>query len=149
MNVSSGSAAYEQHLNHALDAASIDDLDAQSMRAKRLALIDCFEEEALERSTPQDALLGASTAVLHRLANALGEALVEYCDSHEPTLELLRDVYPDINLLQKLRRHIEFDRVVAASDNEVPARVGPIRSKQIPKQPATRAKNLSKGWPTQ
>src|SRR5690606_20878716 len=80
MDIANDSVATEQQWNHALDANTSDELDAPLMRAKRLALIDAYEEEALDRKDPQDALLGASTAVLHRLTADLGEALIEYCD---------------------------------------------------------------------
>src|SRR4051794_3927096 len=103
-------------LNEALDADAAEDLDGLSIKNQRLARIDEYEESAVSRSDPLAAVIGMGSAVLQRVFEDLGAAVLEVLDTHPHTLDNLRELTPEIRLMLSLRNAIEKDLDIQTHD---------------------------------
>lgn len=118
----------DYELNEALEADLAQESDGLTIQNQRLARIQEYEESALSRIDPLDAVIGIGNASFQRVFEHLGAAVLEELDSHAHTVDEFRKIGPEIRLLVKLRNTIETDLAVQshnAAQQEMPFRHGP------------------------
>jgi hypothetical protein len=125
-------------LNEVLDPRAPGDLDGLSIKNQRLARIQEYEEEAISRENPFEAVIGMGNASLQRVFEQYGQALIDAFEGRDPTLEEMRQYSSDIRLLLKVRKSIETDIALqtAHADQSASAfRGGPNRARHNPRAP--------------
>jgi hypothetical protein len=114
-------------LNEALETDPAEERDGLSIQNQRLARIQEYEEGAISRPDPRDAMIGMGSATLQRMFEHLGEAIVNRLDSYPHTFEEVRELSPEMRLALKLRSAIETDLTLQTSDTGPQATAFPPR----------------------
>jgi hypothetical protein len=99
--------------------------------AKRKALIDAFQQEALERADPFAAIAGYDTGVLMQVYGEVAAAVEQELEAAHPTIEDIRALSPEFTLLVKLRNAISLDLVLQNEHENVNARITPETRKRL------------------
>ena len=99
----------DDELTTSLESYSATDLGELSISNQRLAKIDEYEERALARTDPFEAVIGMGSADLQRIFEYMSAAILAQLESQAPTLEGIREVAPVIRILVKVRTAIETD----------------------------------------
>jgi hypothetical protein len=92
------------------EAAEI--LDDLSMQDRRRAKIDEYEEAAVSRSDPSDAVAGMGNANLLRVTERLTPAVLETLDSEPPTIDVAREIAPVVRLMIRVQALVDSDRAM-------------------------------------
>ena len=140
----------DDQLNEALETDAAEELDGLSIRNQRLARIQEYEEAAVSRIDPFAALFGFGNADFQRIFDLLSAAIFDELDSRGHTIEVLRELAPEIRLLVKLRNSIALDLAVQPPDAGQQAAAFPrsMNGKGLDTKAATSKRDLlPKRWP--
>jgi hypothetical protein len=97
----------DRELNEALKEHAIEEQDELSIKDRRLARIDEYEEAALSSSDAFAALIGIGNAHLQRIFEHLSTAILEELESRGGSFEAICELNPHMRLLVKMRSSVE------------------------------------------
>jgi hypothetical protein len=108
----------DHELNEALEAHALEDVDGLSIKNQRLASIQEYEEAALARSNPFAAVLGMAGSQMQQISEYLGAAIIAEFESRGGSLEVIRELRPEMGLQIKLIKLAQTDLLFQLAETE-------------------------------